>query len=86
MAARIRLRKISSTSKGRYNFRIVVVSRDMPRDSRHIEQLGYYDPSKKPAAIKFLGERYEEWLKKGAKPTSTVATLYKKFKKNSQKT
>ncbi len=81
MAARIRMRKISSTAKGKSNFRIVVISRSMPRDSRHIEELGFYNPSTKPETLKFKSERYEHWLTKGALPTDTVASLYKRIKK-----
>ena len=81
MAVRIRLRKISTTSKGRYNYRIVVMDRRQPRDSKQIEELGYYSASKNPAEIVFKVDRYEYWLTKGATPSDTVATLYKRYKK-----
>ncbi|MFC1708900.1 30S ribosomal protein S16 [Candidatus Omnitrophota bacterium] len=80
MSVRIRMKKISRTAKGRYNFRIVVISRPAARDSRPIEEIGYYDPSKKPASVKIKKERYDYWVSKGAQPTDTVASLYKKYK------
>jgi len=84
MAARIRLRNISSTSKGRYNFRIVVLDGTKPRDGKEIEVLGHYSPTAKQNSLKFNSERYEYWLQKGAKASDTIASLYKKFKKNPQ--
>lgn len=82
MAVRIRMRRISTTSKGRYNHRIVVMDRQQARDSRQIEEIGFYSAAKNPAHLEFNAERYEYWLKKGATPSDTVASLYKRFKKN----
>lgn len=80
MSVKIRLRKISSTSSGHYNFRIVVMDARNARDSKHIEELGYYDPSKNPASLKINKERYDYWLAKGAQPSDTVQSLYKGYK------
>ncbi len=82
MIVRIRLKKISRTSKGRYNFRIVVISKKDARDSRPIEGIGYYNPSRNPISLTFNKERYDYWIGKGAQPTETVASLFKKFSKN----
>ena len=78
MAVKIRMKKISSTSSGKYNFRIVVIDREKARDGKNIEEIGHYDPSKNPASIKIDKERYDYWVSKGAKPSDTVASLYKK--------
>jgi len=80
MATRIRMRKISHTSTGRYNFRIVVTTRSKARDASQIEEIGYYDPSKKPASVKLDTVRYEYWVSKGAEPSNTVRSIYKKLK------
>lgn len=80
MAVKIRMRKISRTSSGRYNFRIVAIDRETARDGRTIEEIGYYDPSKNPASLKINKERYDYWVSKGAQPSDTVASLYKKIK------
>jgi small subunit ribosomal protein S16 len=80
MSARIRMKKISTTSKGRYNFRLVVIDRSSSRDARPIEEIGYYDPSKNPASLKINKARYDYWVSKGAQPSNTVASLYKKYK------
>ncbi|MFA5039561.1 MAG: 30S ribosomal protein S16 [Candidatus Omnitrophota bacterium] len=80
MAVKIRLRKISDTAKKRYNFRLVVMDERAPRDGRVIEEIGYYDPSKKPASLKVDLKKYEEWRKKGAQVSSTINSLIKKMK------
>lgn len=80
MAVTIRLRKISDTSKKRYNFRISVLEGSGPRDGRVLEELGYYDPAKEPAALKVNKERIEHWRKLGAQISPTVKSLIKKAK------
>ncbi len=51
-----------------------------PRDGRYIEDVGMYDPTKKPEVLKLKADRVEHWLKAGAKPSQTVAMLLKKAK------
>ena len=80
MAVKIRLRKISDTSKKRYNFRIVVMEAGRSRDARVIEELGYYDPAKKPAVFKVDIGRVAYWQQKGAQISPTVKSLVKKSK------
>lgn len=80
MAVKIRMKKISRTSSGRYNFRIAVIDREKARDGKTIEEIGYYDPSKSPASLKINKERYDYWLSKGAQPSETVASLCRKLK------
>ncbi|MDP2923054.1 MAG: 30S ribosomal protein S16 [Candidatus Omnitrophota bacterium] len=77
---RIRLRKPGKVAKGRYHFKIVVIEGSKARDSRFIEQLGHYDPSRKLLKFDDIA-KYESWVKKGAQPTETVASLFKKYKK-----
>ncbi len=50
------------------------------RDGRVIEELGLYDPiAKDPAKQVVLNrERIEYWLKVGAQPSDTVASLIKR--------
>jgi small subunit ribosomal protein S16 len=76
----IRLRKINDTSKKRYNFRISAIEGSRPRDAKVIEELGYYDPAKNPAALKINKERVEHWRKLGAQISPTVKSLIKKIK------
>lgn len=78
MSVKIRLRKINDTSKKRYNYRISVVEGSGPRDGRVIEELGHYDPAKKPASLKIDRARIEHWVKLGAQMSPTVKSFLKK--------
>ncbi|UCD14788.1 MAG: 30S ribosomal protein S16 [Candidatus Omnitrophota bacterium] len=76
---RIRLRKPGRLVKGRYHFKIIVTERPKARESQFSDEIGYYDPRRK--LLKFETARYESWVKKGARPTETVASLFKRYKK-----
>ncbi|MCM8757856.1 MAG: 30S ribosomal protein S16 [Candidatus Omnitrophica bacterium] len=78
MALKIRLRRIGKRPKKRPFFRITVAESSWARDGKFIEEIGFYDPTKNPPLIKLNKERYQYWIKKGAKPTETVANLAKK--------
>ena len=70
---KIRLRRMGA--KHRPFYRIVVSdSRNTPT-SRFNEILGTYDPSHDPADVKIDLEKAEEWLRKGAHPSETVARI-----------
>ena len=71
---KIRLRRMGGHKKPFY--RIVVADSRAPRDGRFIEEIGYYDPMKKPADIKIDEEKAKKWLGTGAQPTDTVKKLF----------
>jgi small subunit ribosomal protein S16 len=50
------------------------------RDGKYIEDVGIYDPTKRPERIELKAERIEHWLKAGARPSQTVAMLLKRAK------
>ncbi len=75
MEVRIRLQKVGKPANKRYNFRIVAISRQAARQSRNLEILGYYDPSKKPASLSINKEKLDQWVKKGARMSDTVKSL-----------
>ena len=79
---KIRLRKPGKSIKRRYHFKIVVTEAYSARESRFVEQIGVYDPSHE--LLKIDIEKYQEWTKKGAKPTGTVASLFKRYRKQTQ--
>jgi len=56
-------------------YRIVVADSRSPRDGRFIENIGYYNPMTEPSEIKIDEEKAQEWLNKGAIPTSMVRQL-----------
>ena len=59
-------------------YRVVVADSRYPRDGRFIEEIGYYDPTKEPAAVNIDAEKAKQWIANGAQPTDTVRVLLKK--------
>ena len=78
MAVVLRLSR-AGTHKAPF-YHVVATDSRKPRDGRYIEDVGLYDPTKKPEVLKLKAERIEHWLKAGAKPSQTVAMLLKKAK------
>ncbi len=75
MAVKIRLRRMGAKKAPFY--RIVVADSRYPRDGRFIEEIGTYDPTQEPSAIKVDAEKAKKWLSNGAQPTDTVKALLK---------
>lgn len=74
--------KIRFTRTGKKNYpswRIAVFEDTQRRDGPYIEQLGWYDPHQKeaPQKVKIDKERYDHWVKNGAKPTEAVQDVLK---------
>ncbi len=57
-------------------YRIVAADKRKARDGKFIELLGTYDPRSK--AFNLDGERYAKWIKNGAQPSGTLASLVRK--------
>ena len=76
MATVIRLKRLGTKKKP--HMRLVVCDKRSPRDGRFIEEVGYYDPSAKPARVSLKKERISHWVRLGAKPSATVQALLKK--------
>ena len=72
---RIRLKRVGAKKHPFY--RVVVADQRAARDGAFIEQIGTYDPFPNPPAIKIDEEKINEWLKKGAQPSESVASLLK---------
>ena len=88
MATVIRLKRMGTKKKPFY--RLVVTDSRKAVVGKYIETLGYYDPRKTPAVANINEEKALEWLKKGAKPSDTVRSLFQregilaKFKEKSE--
>lgn len=76
MAVKIRLARHGAKKKPYY--RIVVADSESPRDGRFLESVGTYDPRLESAKLTVKPERVRYWIDKGATPTDTVRTLFKK--------
>lgn len=75
MATKIRLARAGA--KKRPFYQIVVADGRSRRDGSFIENVGTYDPTRNPAAVKLNEEKALAWLVKGAQPTDTVRQLLK---------
>lgn len=80
MPVRIRLARTGVRNHPLYN--IVAADSRSPRDGRHLEELGSYNPRPNPLTklkdVKLRIERVKYWLSVGAQPSSRVAYLLSK--------
>jgi len=67
----IRLRRIGKKNKPTY--RIVVAEHSFPVNGRFVADLGFYNPHSKNIGLD--KEKVVEWMKKGAKPSNSIAKL-----------
>ena len=77
---KIRLRRMGAKKNPFY--RIVVADSRCPRDGKFIEEVGRYNPCTEPAMVQFDLEKVDQWIKNGAQPTDTVASLLKRAREN----
>ncbi|HHT97195.1 MAG TPA: 30S ribosomal protein S16 [Clostridiales bacterium] len=75
MMVKIRLKRMGQKKAPFY--RIVVADSRSPRDGRFIEEIGTYDPTQNPSAIKVDEDAAKKWLASGAQPTETVGKILK---------
>jgi len=54
---------------------VVVADARAPRDGAFIETIGHYNPLTNPASVFIDEERALKWLRQGAQPTKTAASL-----------
>jgi small subunit ribosomal protein S16 len=58
-------------------YRFVATDSRNPRDGRFLEILGWYRPLEQPAKLKINVPKTIAWLKLGAEPSDTVASLFR---------
>ena len=78
MAVRLRLKRMGR--KKRPFYRVVAADKRAPRDGRHLEVLGHYDPMPQPHEVTLKLDRIDYWLSVGALPSDTVASLIKQVR------
>jgi small subunit ribosomal protein S16 len=76
MAVKIRLKRTGK--KKAPSYRVVIADARSPRDGRIIENIGWYNPRVEPSAININEEKALSWLKNGAQPTESVASLLRR--------
>lgn len=62
-------------------YHIVVADSRRARDGKIIERIGSYDPMTEPSTIVIDNEKFEQWIKNGAKPTDSVKSLVERASK-----
>jgi small subunit ribosomal protein S16 len=75
---RIRLARRGATHRPFYRF--VVNDSTRRPEARNVEELGHYDPSRKPAVLKLDVAKAEAWIRKGAVASDRVVAFMKKAK------
>jgi len=77
VSVKIRLKRFGT--KKRPYYRIVIMDSRSARDSRTLEEVGYYHPiEKEDSQVKLDVDRIKDWIRKGAQPTPTVKRLLNK--------
>jgi small subunit ribosomal protein S16 len=76
MAVVIRLKTMGTKKKIKH--RIVVADSRSPRNGRLLEEIGYWDPSKEPPLVSVKADRAVFWMGRGAKPSETVRSIFKR--------
>jgi small subunit ribosomal protein S16 len=69
------IRLYRAGSKNRPFYRIVVSESTRTPGSRVTEQIGVYDPTKKPEVLRLDVPKAEAWIKKGAHASDTVRSI-----------
>ena len=64
--------------KNQPHFRIIINEARSKRDGQYVALLVHYAPTATPKILELDLKAYEEWIKKGAQPTDTVASLAKR--------
>ncbi len=72
----VKLRLKRTGAKKAPHYRIVAVDMRVRRDGKPIEEIGYYNPRSKE--LRLDKEAVQKWIKNGAQPSETVATLIKR--------
>ena len=70
---KIRLKRMGA--KKNPSYRIIVINSTTKREGRPVQELGHYNPKTKVMKLDLAAA--QEWIKKGAQPTETVAYLIK---------
>lgn len=79
---KIKLARIGK--KGQPQYHVVVIEDRTKSGTRHVEQIGYYNPLTANKEFRLDVKAYEAWLAKGAQPTETVRSLAHKNAKTTK--
>lgn len=71
----LRMRLTRLGAKKRPSYRVIVTESDHPREGRHVEIIGHYDPMTSPATVVLKTDLAVKWLLNGAQPSDRVRVL-----------
>lgn len=64
--------------KAQPSFRIIVQDKRSSPKNKALDILGYYQPARTPKVFKIDEERAKKWIKNGAHPSDSLASILKK--------
>ena len=76
------IRLYRAGSKNRPFYRIVVSESARTPGSRVTQQLGVYDPTRKPEVVSLDLAKAEEWIRRGAHASHTVRSLIERARES----
>ena len=62
------------------HYRLVVNEAKSKRDGAYVAVVGHYAPTQEPKLLSIDVAAFDSWVKKGAQPTETVASLAERYK------
>ena len=77
MAVKLRLMRMGKMKQPTY--RVVAADSRSPRDGRFIEIVGTYEPRQEPSRIVIDNAKALDWLRKGAVPSDTARSVFRKM-------
>jgi small subunit ribosomal protein S16 len=74
---KIKLARIGKKAQPQYH--VVVIEDKTKSGTKHVEEIGYYNPLTTPHEFRLDKAAYQTWVSKGARPTDTVRQLANKL-------
>ena len=71
----VRIRLSRTGAKKKPSYRVVVIDKRRPRDSKNLEIVGHYNPRPDPIELVLKRDRIKYWMGVGAQPSDTVKRL-----------
>ena len=66
--------------KHKAHYRVLVADSRKPVKGRFIEQIGRFNPRSKDKKAVIDKDKYQSWIKKGAKPSARLRSLFAKLR------
>ncbi len=79
---KIKLARIGKKAQPQYH--VVVIEDKTKSNTRHVDEIGYYNPLTNPKEFRVDQKSYDLWISKGARPTDTVRSLIRKNSKTAK--